>query len=148
MLHHFFFLVICKLLAGVCSKCVLFFSAFPPLPSPFVWLFLFGVWHSPRNAEEIGGAFFPGVPGAEAWPAAHPLVTGSYTELTPAAALHHPTLLQHPALAAQVSPSQTHMLSSRTALSFPWGSLMKLNMGDPLSAGEHDFDCNLKNLSK
>ena len=51
----------------------------------------------PRFPEELGAAFFPGMP--EGW-AAHPLHT-AYTELSPAA-LHHPTLIQHPAL-AQVS---------------------------------------------
>ncbi|ELU06415.1 hypothetical protein CAPTEDRAFT_112394, partial [Capitella teleta] len=56
----------------------------------------------PLTGQEIGGAFFPGMPGAEAWPG-HPLVTGAYTELSPA--LHHPALLQHPALAAQVHPA-------------------------------------------
>ena len=52
----------------------------------------------PPSTEELGAAaFFPGM--AEPW-AAHPLVSTSYAELAPtAAALHHPTLIQHPALA-------------------------------------------------
>lgn len=53
-------------------------------------------------AEELGAAFFPGV--AETW-ATHPLA--AYTELPAAALHHHPTLIQHPAL-AQV-PVRIHL---------------------------------------
>jgi len=52
----------------------------------------------PLTGQELGAAaFFPGM--AEQW-AAHPMHSMSYAELAPtAAALHHPTLIQHPALA-------------------------------------------------
>jgi len=53
-----------------------------------------GVLTFPLSEELGAAAFFPGMP--ETW-AAHPLAA-AFTDLTPAA-LHHPTLIQHPALA-------------------------------------------------
>lgn len=49
----------------------------------------------PLTGQELGAAFFPGDP--QAW-ATHPL-TAAYAELNQGGALHHPTLIQHPALA-------------------------------------------------
>ncbi len=89
----------------------------------FVFFFFFLYSALPHPAEELGAAFFPGVP--EAW-TAHPLVSAAYTELTPAtaAALHgHPTLIQHPAL-AQVSRTVSWWQECTWSQSMVYGSLI------------------------
>ncbi|XP_013420785.1 uncharacterized protein LOC106181061 isoform X2 [Lingula anatina] len=89
----------------------------------------------PLTGQELGAAFLP---GAEAW-AAHPLVTAAY-ELPTAASIHHPTLIQHPSFATQVSnsyyqtPLLAHHVMTPSAIPHPHLATSPV-LGSPVSNG-------------